>query len=58
MKNKTEIKQEAQKELLEAMQVAFNNIEASSAIYEEADKQMRRVEKMFGYVEGSWGRGV
>ena len=54
---KTEIKQEAQKELLSSMQVAFNNINHGSDVWAEADRQMRRVEKMFGYVEGSWERG-
>ena len=55
---KAEIKHKAQDELLSAMQVAFNTLAVDSDLWVEADKQMERVEKLFGYVPGSWNRGV
>ena len=59
-------KQIAQEHLLTAMQAAFNRIDDDvdltekqrAVIHDQADKQMKRIEKMFGFVEGSWGRGV
>lgn len=59
---RTELKQTAQNELVSAMQVAFNSVtdseEDSPALVEEMNKQFERVEKLFGYVPGSWNRGV
>ena len=55
---KTQVKEAAQKELLCAMQVAFSGIEIDTTLWVEADKQMKRVERLFGYVAGSWNRGV
>ena len=56
---KTELKQEAQKELLSRMALAFDTVyeDKSPELLEEMDKQMRRAEKMFGWVEGSFQRG-
>ena len=58
-------KQEAQRQILLAAQVAFNQIDdldmtekQKAAIFDQADKQFKRIEKMFGYEEGSFGRGV
>lgn len=61
MSKRAEVKQEAQDLLMQAMQVAFNGIYTDldeDAVREEMDKQMRRVEKLFGYQEGSWNRGA
>ena len=58
MSTKTALKQEAQSELLLAMQVAFNGLVKDSPVWVEADAQMKRVEKLFGYVPGSWTRGA
>lgn len=67
---RTEIKENARRELLIAMQTSFSAItERNSgsyieddterqAVFAEMDKQMERVEKIFGYVPGSWARGV
>lgn len=63
---KTEIKHKAQDELLHGMQTAFARMaddislsgEELDLLRIEADKQMSRVEKMFGYEPGSFYRGV
>ena len=60
---KTEIKQDAQDRLMDALQVAFytlsdaDGVDQSDAIAEEMNKQMARIEKLFGYTPNSWGRG-
>lgn len=67
---KTEIKQKAQKHIMEAVQCSFDmlvstyggsfgvyNQEEIEAINAEMDLQMARIEKLFGYVPGSWQRG-
>jgi hypothetical protein len=60
---KTELKQKAQHELMSAMQAAFYSIadnyddETAAELTAAADDQMKRVEKLFGYVPGSWARG-
>lgn len=62
---KNQIKRAAQDQLMAAMQTAFYAIyesgevapEDQDAVRDEADRQMRRVEKLFGYEPGSWGRG-
>ncbi len=67
---KTEIKSKAREELLMAMQVAFEAVHMNNsgsyieddterqAVTAEMDKQFARVEKIFGYVPGSWARGA
>ena len=57
---KTEMKRAAQSELLSRMQCAFDTTyeDKSPELLAEMDQQMRRVEKMFGYVPGSWARGA
>ena len=54
---KKDIKEEAQDELMLAMQVAFNNV-SNREVVKEMDRQFKRVEKLFGYNMGSWNRGV
>jgi hypothetical protein len=56
------LKMVAQENLLSAIQIAFERIaDVPEPRREELrvamDKQMRRVEKLFGYVPGSWQRG-
>jgi len=56
---KTEIKQQAQQEIMECIQAVFGeSTEEGSEMYNELDKQMKRVEKLFGYTPGSWTRGT
>lgn len=62
---KTELKHQAQNRLMSAMQAAFDHLsdeeltdELRKAINGEMDRQMRRVERFFGYDENSWTRGV
>lgn len=55
-------RQEAQERLLAAMQVAFDRLSYEGAIDEaslrqEMSEQMARVEKLFGFAAGSFGRG-
>lgn len=59
-RTKKDIKEEAQDELMSAMQVAFNNVstETDREVVKEMDRQFKRVEKLFGYKMGSWNRGV
>lgn len=53
-----ERKQKARFQLLAAIQTAFSDYNNhSEEMKEEMSKQMERVEKMFGYVPGSWQRG-
>lgn len=62
---KTEIKQEAQDRLMNAVQIAFYKIaedgehdeNEAKTIADEMSKQMERIEKMFGYEPKSWNRG-
>ena len=56
MKKKS-LKHEAQNALLQSMQLAFCDLDNGSPLWIAADKQMCRVEKMFGYEPGSWVRG-
>ncbi len=53
---KTQIKQNAQDELMSAMQIAFANKQHSDELVAEISRQMERVEKLFGYKPGSWAR--
>jgi restriction endonuclease len=68
---KTEIKHKAQKHIMEAVQCSFDMMVSThggtfgtytqdeiEAINAEMDEQMKRIEKLFGYVPGSWQRGV
>ena len=63
--NRTEIKQKAQDALMTAAQSGFYaiyekgnvNEEDAKIIAKEMDIQMTRIEKLFGYTPGSWGRG-
>ena len=55
------LREDMQNSLMSAMQVAFAGFgehEVNSPEWIMLDKQFRRVEKLFGYQEGSWGRGV
>ena len=58
---KTEIKQNAQDELMSAMQIAFTRAtdeSASDDLVAQMSRQMARVEKLFGYDAFSWHRGT
>lgn len=56
---RTERKQAAQDALMVGMQAALDNIAADDAeVYRTAVEQFRRVEKLFGYVPGSFSAGV
>ena len=60
MISRKEIKQQAQDNLMSAMQIAFlqaHDDHASSDLISEMSSQMERVEKLFGYDPGSWQRG-
>lgn len=61
---RTEIKQISQDEIMNGIQIAFSTIdnhqisdEEKELLIAEMDKQMSRIEKLFGYSIGSWGRG-
>ena len=58
-KPKKELREEAQDALMHGMQTAFRSTQRSqdADIRKEMDRQMRRVEKLFGYQAGSWMRG-
>jgi hypothetical protein len=69
MKN-SEIKSKAQEHIMQAVQCSFDMMvstyggtfgvytqEEVEAINAEMDKQMARIEKIFGYTPGSWQRG-
>jgi hypothetical protein len=57
-KSKKEIKERAQDELMHSLANAFYSDEAKDkAVFAEMDKQMKRIEKLFGYKPGSWRRG-
>ena len=61
---KTELKKWAQDEILDVISHAFYRNEDSDELTNEEkteraealDKQMRRIEKMYEYAPGSWGR--
>ena len=67
---KAEIKEKAHEELMTAMQVAFHSVgdyhdgsyiedeKERAIILKEMEKQFCRVEKLFGYIPGSWQRGI
>jgi len=65
---RTELKKKAQAEILNvAMQSMFRTADMNLdglndkdmiTLTDEMDKQLRRIEKMFGYVPGSWRRGA
>jgi len=43
---------------MDSLATAFYSEEAKdSKVYKEMDKQMKRIEKLFGYDQGSWSRG-
>ena len=67
----TQRKEQAQDRLMSAIGIAFFNDSAFDGTDEhgrtlpmsketraEMDKQMKRIEKLFGYKQGSWRRGV
>jgi len=61
MIKKLEIRNEAQDLLIHGMQAALSAAsedETPKAVLIEMEKQFDRVEKLFGYVAGSCGRGV
>ena len=54
-----EIKEQAQEYLMQAMQAAWNYAaDAGAGAEVTVDRQMIRIEKLFGYEPGSWMRGV
>jgi hypothetical protein len=57
-----QVKSEAQDALMHGMQAALSAMPRSFGderdVHAEAIKQFRRVEKLFGYVPGSWGPSV
>ena len=59
--NRTELKQLAQEKLMQGVQTAFacleHDADDSEALRAEMDAQMLRIEKLFGYAPGSFGRG-
>lgn len=62
---KTELKEKAQHEIMLAAQVAFNSVseqveneDLPEEIFDALETQFSRLEKFFGYVVGSWSRGV
>jgi len=56
-KSKKEIKELAQDELMHSLANAFYGDDAKDkAVFAEMDKQMKRIEKLFGYKPGSWSR--
>jgi len=58
-------KQRAQADILASLGSAWASVEndddmtdrEKALVLEQLDKQMSRIEKMFGYVPGSWMRG-
>ena len=62
---RTELKQEAQDRLMNALQIAFTKLADDGdeigddyvLLQNEMFRQMGRVEKLFGYEVGSWQRG-
>ena len=48
----------AQENLLHGLQTAFCDSDLSEETRKEMDKQMKRIEKLFGYKQGSWRRGA
>ena len=57
---KTELKNIAKEEIMFAIGHAFTKAgdsETHKDITDEMDKQYRRIEKLLGYVPGSWSRG-
>lgn len=63
---RTEVKREAQDQLMSALQVSFvvvASVQERSErdrlrLLSEMDRQMARIEKLLGYEPGSWKRGV
>ncbi len=63
---KQSAKETAQDELMHAMQGALDNLRdkeegdpsENALIAAHAEKQFRRIEKMFGYQHGSWSAGA
>ena len=59
MTTRTEIKQQARDALMDSLVYAAERAQndgASDEVINEMDQQMRRIEKLFGYEQGSWGR--
>lgn len=68
--SRTEIKEKAREELMIEAQIAFTAIgdirngsyiedeTERAAVFAEMDNQFKRIEKLFGYVPGSWQRGI
>ncbi|MCK5613716.1 hypothetical protein KAR91_68260 [Candidatus Pacearchaeota archaeon] len=54
---KTQTKQEAQIKLIQAMQIAFMDMEITPEMEKAMSDQMARIEKMFGFIPHSWNRG-
>ena len=54
-----EIKAAAQEALMDSLICSAERAQnggASKAVIAEMDEQMKRIEKLFGYIPGSWGR--
>ena len=59
--SRTKLKRAAQDRLLEALPVAFerlHRVDYTAELETEMSRQMERIESLFGYKSGSWGRGV
>lgn len=55
---RTELKQKAQDALMSAAQTAFGKDEVDQELRDEMDQQLQRIERLFGYELGSWGRSA
>ena len=59
-RSRKDIKEEAQDMLMHSVRLAFNKENpyntTDQEVIAEMDKQMRRIEKLFGYETGSWKR--
>ena len=60
MTTRTKIKWDAKSALMDSLVCAAERAQVeggvSDAVIVEMDLQMRRIEKLFGYEQGSWGR--
>lgn len=60
---RVEVRQEAQKQIMRAATLVLYHVEDDAAlspemkeaVKKEVPKQIKRVERIFGYVPGSWG---
>lgn len=58
IEERRKIRQEAQRELLLSMGLAFSQDNLDPKVVKQMDVLMRRIEKQWGWVEGSFTRGA